>query len=109
MRRPQPDATNHGNRKIFRYSLIAAIILAVTFGIAPAGYAATPEITREVRHAFATVQHFDPTQQGNLLLYHPLAGQSAGLILDILPAGEIIQRIVAEARSALEPSHKLLA
>jgi enoyl-[acyl-carrier protein] reductase II len=49
------------------------------------------------------------TQQGRLHEMLPVAGQSAGLIRDILPAGEIIQRIVAEARLALEQSHKLLA
>jgi NAD(P)H-dependent flavin oxidoreductase YrpB (nitropropane dioxygenase family) len=36
------------------------------------------------------------------------AGQSAGLIRDILRAGEIVRRVVAEARQALERSIKLL-
>ena len=49
------------------------------------------------------------SQQGRLHEMLPVAGQSAGLIRDILPAGEIVQRIVAEARLALEQSHKLLA
>jgi enoyl-[acyl-carrier protein] reductase II len=38
----------------------------------------------------------------------PAAGQSAGLIRDIAPAGEIVRRIVAEARQALERSRELL-
>jgi enoyl-[acyl-carrier protein] reductase II len=49
------------------------------------------------------------TQQGRLHEMFPVAGQSAGLIRDIVPAGEIVQRIVAEAQLALEQSHKLLA
>jgi enoyl-[acyl-carrier protein] reductase II len=49
------------------------------------------------------------TKQGRLHEMFPVAGQSAGLIRDILPAGEIVPRIVAEARLALEQSHKLLA
>ena len=32
------------------------------------------------------------------------AGQSVGLINDIIPAGDIVRRIVAEARQALEHS-----
>lgn len=48
-------------------------------------------------------------QQGRFHEMLPTAGQSAGLILDIMPAREIVQRIVAEAGSALEQSHKLLA
>lgn len=38
----------------------------------------------------------------------PGAGQSSGLIGDIAPAGEIVRRIVAEARQALERSSDLL-
>ena len=41
--------------------------------------------------------------------YLPGAGQSAGLIRDILPAGEIVRRIVAEAQEALAHSSTLLA
>lgn len=37
----------------------------------------------------------------------PAAGQSAGLIRDILPAGEIVRRIATEARHALERSSEL--
>ena len=38
----------------------------------------------------------------------PTAGQSAGLIHDILPAGEIVRRIVVEAEQGLEHSRKLV-
>jgi enoyl-[acyl-carrier protein] reductase II len=34
--------------------------------------------------------------------YLPFAGQSAGLIDEVLPAGEIVRRVVAEAEAALE-------
>jgi NAD(P)H-dependent flavin oxidoreductase YrpB (nitropropane dioxygenase family) len=32
----------------------------------------------------------------------PFTGQSAGLIDDVLPAAEIIRRLIAEARTALD-------
>lgn len=38
----------------------------------------------------------------------PTAGQSAGLIGDIVPAGEIVRRMISEARQALESSVELL-
>lgn len=38
----------------------------------------------------------------------PTAGQSAGLISDILPAGEIVRRIVVEARQTLGRSNEFL-
>jgi enoyl-[acyl-carrier protein] reductase II len=38
----------------------------------------------------------------------PFAGQSAGLIHDILSAGEVVDRIVKEAREALQVATKLL-
>jgi nitronate monooxygenase/enoyl-[acyl-carrier protein] reductase II len=34
--------------------------------------------------------------------YLPFAGQSAGLIHEVLPAAEIVRRVVAEAEAALE-------
>ncbi len=46
--------------------------------------------------------------QGRLHELFPGAGQSAGLIRDIVPAGEIVRRIASEARQALERSSKLL-
>lgn len=46
--------------------------------------------------------------QGRLHELFPGAGQSAGLIRDIVPAGEIVRRIVTEARQALERSRELL-
>ena len=45
--------------------------------------------------------------QGRVHELFPGAGQSAGLIDDIVPAGEIVWRIVAEARQALERSSEL--
>ena len=42
--------------------------------------------------------------QGRVHELFPGAGQSAGLIYEIMPAGEIVRRIVAEARQALERS-----
>lgn len=48
------------------------------------------------------------TQQGRIHEALPAAGQSAGLIRDIVPAGEIVQRIVKEARLAIEQTNKRL-
>jgi enoyl-[acyl-carrier protein] reductase II len=39
----------------------------------------------------------------------PFAGQTAGLIREILPAGEIVRSIVAEAEEALKRVTQLLA
>jgi nitronate monooxygenase/enoyl-[acyl-carrier protein] reductase II len=50
----------------------------------------------------------DVFTQGRVHELFPAAGQSAGLIRDILPAGEIVRRIVAEARQALERSNGFL-
>jgi nitronate monooxygenase/enoyl-[acyl-carrier protein] reductase II len=47
-------------------------------------------------------------QQGRIHELLPFAGESAGLVQDIVPAGEIVQRLVAEARHALERSQTLL-
>ncbi len=47
-------------------------------------------------------------QRGQLHELLPVAGQSTGLIRDIVPAGEIVRRIVAEARQSLERSRTLL-
>jgi nitronate monooxygenase/enoyl-[acyl-carrier protein] reductase II len=38
----------------------------------------------------------------------PLTGQTAGLIREVLPAAEIVRRIVAEAEAALRSAHALL-
>lgn len=46
--------------------------------------------------------------QGRLRELLPVAGQSAGLVTDIVPAGEIVRRIVTQAREALERSSALL-
>jgi nitronate monooxygenase/enoyl-[acyl-carrier protein] reductase II len=47
--------------------------------------------------------------QGRMHELLPGAGQSAGLIHDVVPAGEIVRRIVADARQALERSSEMLA
>jgi nitronate monooxygenase/enoyl-[acyl-carrier protein] reductase II len=47
-------------------------------------------------------------QDGRIHEMLPFAGESAGLVHDIVPAGEIVQRLVAEARHALERSQTLL-
>jgi NAD(P)H-dependent flavin oxidoreductase YrpB (nitropropane dioxygenase family) len=47
-------------------------------------------------------------QQGRQHELVPAAGQSAGLVGDILPAGEIVRRMVAKAQQALERSTRLL-
>jgi enoyl-[acyl-carrier protein] reductase II len=39
----------------------------------------------------------------------PSAGQSAGMIGEVLPAGEIVRRLVTEAQTALERSTELLS
>jgi enoyl-[acyl-carrier protein] reductase II len=41
-------------------------------------------------------------QQGRMHEYVPFTGQTAGLICDILPAAEIVRRIVAEAEAVLQ-------
>jgi len=46
--------------------------------------------------------------QGRVHGLFPAAGQSAGLVREILPAGEIVRRFVAEALQALELSSGLL-
>ena len=38
----------------------------------------------------------------------PFAGERTGLVHDMVPAGEIVQRLVAEARHALEHLQTLL-
>jgi nitronate monooxygenase/enoyl-[acyl-carrier protein] reductase II len=47
-------------------------------------------------------------QQGRIHELLPFAGESAGLVQDIVPAGEIVQRLVSEAQHALERSQTLL-
>jgi enoyl-[acyl-carrier protein] reductase II len=52
---------------------------------------------------------FAAVKQGRLHELMPVAGQSAGLVGEILPAPEIVRRIVAEAQTALERSTRLLS
>jgi enoyl-[acyl-carrier protein] reductase II len=47
--------------------------------------------------------------QGRVHELVPAAGQSAGLVRDIVPAGEIVRRMVTEARKALERSSEFVA
>lgn len=49
------------------------------------------------------------TRRGRIGEAFPAAGQSAGLIRDIVPAGEIVRRIVEDARLALEATRKRLS
>jgi nitronate monooxygenase/enoyl-[acyl-carrier protein] reductase II len=51
----------------------------------------------ELRNELMTVM-----RQERMHEYLPLAGQSAGAIADIVPAAEIVRRIVAEAQHTLE-------
>jgi enoyl-[acyl-carrier protein] reductase II len=46
-------------------------------------------------------------QQGRLYEYFPFTGQTAGMIQDILPAAEIVRRLVAEAEEALAQANSL--
>ncbi len=48
-------------------------------------------------------------QQGKLYKLVPGAGQSVGLVGDILPAGEIVRQFVADAERALEQSNKFVS
>ena len=47
-------------------------------------------------------------QQGRFHETVPFSGQTTGLISEILPAGEIVRRIVAEAEEALKRASQLL-
>jgi enoyl-[acyl-carrier protein] reductase II len=46
-------------------------------------------------------------QQGRMYEYLPFTGQTAGMIQDILPAAEIVRRLVAEAEEALAQANSL--
>lgn len=65
----------------------------------------------EARHQSERLlaQLLELTQQGRIGEALPAAGQSSGLIRDIVPAGEIVRRIVEEARLALEETRKRLS
>lgn len=47
-------------------------------------------------------------QEGRMHELVPLTGQSAGMIHDVLPAAEIVRRIVSDAANALEAAARLL-
>jgi enoyl-[acyl-carrier protein] reductase II len=46
-------------------------------------------------------------QQGRVYEYLPFTGQTAGMIQDILPAAEIVRRLVTEAEEALAQANSL--
>lgn len=46
-------------------------------------------------------------QQGGMFGYVPFSGQTAGLIHDVVPAAQIVHRIVSEAEDALERANGL--
>jgi nitronate monooxygenase/enoyl-[acyl-carrier protein] reductase II len=46
-------------------------------------------------------------QQGRMYEYFPFTGQTAGMIQDILPAAEIVRRLVDEAEEALAQANSL--
>jgi len=48
-------------------------------------------------------------QQGRMFDKVPFTGQSAGMIREILPAAEIVVRLIAEAEGALKRAPGLLA
>lgn len=48
-------------------------------------------------------------QQGRIHELMPFAGQTAGAIREVLPAGDIVRRIIAEAQDALKGAARLLA
>jgi hypothetical protein len=47
-------------RRRYRSLVLAVMVVAAAVAMAPAAAADTPTITREIRHPFSTVQHFDP-------------------------------------------------
>jgi hypothetical protein len=47
-------------RRRYRRVVLVVMVVAAAMAMVPAAYAEPPTITREIRHAFSTVQHFDP-------------------------------------------------
>jgi nitronate monooxygenase/enoyl-[acyl-carrier protein] reductase II len=64
------------------------------------------EARRQAGRLFPELQQ--AAKEGRLHEYLPLAGQTAGLIREVLPAGEIVRRMVAEAAVALKHGALLL-
>ena len=52
-------------------------------------------------------QLVDLTKQGRIGEVFPAAGQSAGLIQDIVPAAEVVRRLIEEAQGALAQARRL--
>lgn len=65
-----------------------------------------PDEAAEQAEAIRT-EIIDAAQQGRIHEFVPFAGESAGLIHEILPVAEIIQRLLAEAEAALERGREL--
>ncbi len=89
----------------------------------PTGHGAYPTVPRVLRTSFVDTwqQHPDAARQQAEHLRNeimarihahrphelvPFAGQTAGLIHEILPAREIVQRIITEAEQALQAAHR---
>lgn len=53
------DTGSRWPRRRFRLAFLASTVVVALVGIVPAANADTPTITREIRHAFSTVQHFE--------------------------------------------------
>ncbi len=49
------------------------------------------------------------TKEGRIGEAFPAAGQSAGMVRELLPAGEVVRRLMEEARDALKGSEQLFA
>ena len=62
----------------------------------------------EVKAAVPGKSEVKAAVAGRLTELMPLAGQTVGMIRDILPAAEIVRRVVAEAEAVLKQTTKLL-
>jgi hypothetical protein len=54
------DTDSRRLRHWYRPLVLAVMVVAAAMAMVPAAHAEPPTITREIRHAFSTVQHFDP-------------------------------------------------
>jgi hypothetical protein len=54
------DTDSRRLRHWYRPLVLAVMVVAAAMAMVPAARAEPPTITREIRHAFSTVQHFDP-------------------------------------------------
>jgi hypothetical protein len=58
------DTGSRRPRRRYRPLMLAAMVVAAVVAMAPAAAADTPTITREIRHAFSTVQYFPDAGPG---------------------------------------------